>query len=172
MRRRAELSRTKGLVPRIRYTMSQRSLSGRHREGQRRSTCMRSAIWMRGLEICSSPDVEAICRAVWALLARTDTCLERRRGGFRSRAEARGFGSGRGEKRPHRGGRATASLQPRRLPRQGWIRRVLVRYVQAFFVQSAFTSLSNATPHIDERLARWLLMCHDRSDGDHMVSDP
>ncbi len=49
------------------------------------------------------------------------------------------------------------------------IRTMLLKYVQAFFVQSAFTSLSNATHHVDERLARWLLMCHDRSDGDHMI---
>jgi CRP-like cAMP-binding protein len=44
----------------------------------------------------------------------------------------------------------------------------LLRYVQAFFVQSAFTSLSNAKHTVEERLARWLLMCHDRIDGDRM----
>ncbi|MFK0335370.1 Crp/Fnr family transcriptional regulator [Rhizobium sp. NPDC090275] len=44
----------------------------------------------------------------------------------------------------------------------------LLRYSQAFFVQSAFTSLSNAKHTVEERLARWLLMCHDRVDGDRM----
>jgi CRP-like cAMP-binding protein len=44
----------------------------------------------------------------------------------------------------------------------------LLRYTQAFFVQSAFTSLSNAKHTVEERLARWLLMCHDRIDGDRM----
>ncbi|WP_313529741.1 Crp/Fnr family transcriptional regulator [Shinella sp.] len=40
------------------------------------------------------------------------------------------------------------------------------RYTQALAVQQAYTALSNAAHHIDERLARWILMCHDRVDGD------
>ncbi|UDF30724.1 UNVERIFIED_ORG: Crp/Fnr family transcriptional regulator [Roseateles sp. XES5] len=39
------------------------------------------------------------------------------------------------------------------------------RYTQALAVQHAYTALSNAVHHIDERLARWILMCHDRADG-------
>ncbi|WP_337181005.1 Crp/Fnr family transcriptional regulator [Shinella sp.] len=39
------------------------------------------------------------------------------------------------------------------------------RYAQALAVQHAYTALSNAVHHIDERLARWILMCHDRADG-------
>ena len=31
------------------------------------------------------------------------------------------------------------------------------------------TALSNALHSIDERLARWLLMCHDRIDGDELI---
>ncbi len=31
--------------------------------------------------------------------------------------------------------------------------------------QVAYTALSNAVHHVDERLARWLLMCHDRVAG-------
>lgn len=46
------------------------------------------------------------------------------------------------------------------------IRRVLLRYVQAHTTQTAFTALSNAIHKIDQRLARWLLMCHDRLEGD------
>ncbi|WP_127753265.1 Crp/Fnr family transcriptional regulator [Devosia sp. 1566] len=45
----------------------------------------------------------------------------------------------------------------------------LLRYVQALRVQTAFTALSNAVHQIDERLARWLLMCHDRSDSYEMA---
>jgi CRP-like cAMP-binding protein len=45
---------------------------------------------------------------------------------------------------------------------------LLSRYAQAISVQGAFTSLSNAVHHIDERLARWILMCHDRTDGDEI----
>lgn len=45
---------------------------------------------------------------------------------------------------------------------------LLTRYSQALAVQGAYTSLSNAVHHIDERLARWILMCHDRTDGDEI----
>lgn len=45
---------------------------------------------------------------------------------------------------------------------------LLTRHAQALSVQGAFTSLSNAVHHIDERLARWILMCHDRTDGDEI----
>ena len=45
-------------------------------------------------------------------------------------------------------------------------RRLNLRFIQAQTVQTSFTALSNAVHHIDERLARWLLMCHDRVEGD------
>ena len=43
---------------------------------------------------------------------------------------------------------------------------LLLRYVQAFTVQVAYTALSNGSSVIGERLARWLLMCQDRLGGD------
>ncbi|WMT92564.1 Crp/Fnr family transcriptional regulator (plasmid) [Pelagibacterium sp. H642] len=49
------------------------------------------------------------------------------------------------------------------------LREVLERYVHNLATQISFTALSNAVHLVDERLARWLLMCHDRSDGDEMV---
>jgi CRP-like cAMP-binding protein len=45
---------------------------------------------------------------------------------------------------------------------------LLLRYVQAFQVQVAYTALSNGGYTIEERLARWLLMCHDRIDGNEL----
>lgn len=45
------------------------------------------------------------------------------------------------------------------------LRTLLLRYAQAMTVQVSFTALSNATDNVEQRLARWLLMCHDRSDG-------
>ena len=42
----------------------------------------------------------------------------------------------------------------------------LLQFAQTFLIQSAHTALANATAKIDERLARWLLMAHDRVDGD------
>ena len=49
------------------------------------------------------------------------------------------------------------------------LRNLFMRYVQTTSVQTAFTALANATQHIEERLARWILMCHDRSDGDEIA---
>ena len=46
------------------------------------------------------------------------------------------------------------------------LRRTLLLFAQANAVQGSFTILSNAVHHVEERLARWLLMCHDRSDSD------
>jgi CRP-like cAMP-binding protein len=46
------------------------------------------------------------------------------------------------------------------------LRRLLLLYSQAQSVQIAYTALANGRFTIDERLARWLLMCHDRIDGD------
>lgn len=49
------------------------------------------------------------------------------------------------------------------------LRLLLTRYAQSFLVQIAHTALANATHTIDARLARWLLMSHDRLDGDTIV---
>jgi hypothetical protein len=45
------------------------------------------------------------------------------------------------------------------------LRTLLLRYAQTMAVQASFTALSNATGNIEQRLARWLLMCQDRSDS-------
>ena len=39
---------------------------------------------------------------------------------------------------------------------------LLLRYAQAFTVQTTYTAAANAKAKIDVRLARWLLMAHDR----------
>lgn len=48
------------------------------------------------------------------------------------------------------------------------LRALILRYVQAFTVQTGCTALSHGSALIGERLARWLLMCHDRIDGDDL----
>jgi CRP-like cAMP-binding protein len=48
------------------------------------------------------------------------------------------------------------------------LRTLLLRYVQAFMIQTADTATANANYSLSERLARWLLMCHDRIDGDEL----
>jgi CRP-like cAMP-binding protein len=42
------------------------------------------------------------------------------------------------------------------------LRDSLLRYVQVFMIQTAHTAISNARARLDARLARWLLMAHDR----------
>lgn len=46
------------------------------------------------------------------------------------------------------------------------LRRLLQRYAQVFMVQVTQTALANGRAKIEVRLARWLLMAHDRQDGD------
>jgi len=48
------------------------------------------------------------------------------------------------------------------------LHKLLLRSIQVHFVQTAQTAYVNATFNIDARLARWLLMCHDRLDGDDL----
>ena len=48
------------------------------------------------------------------------------------------------------------------------LQALLLRYVQSFLVQTAHSAVSNAHHRMEARLARWLLMCHDRLDGDEI----
>jgi CRP-like cAMP-binding protein len=50
------------------------------------------------------------------------------------------------------------------------VHRVLLRYAQALNVQTSGTAFANAEHTVETRLARWLLMCHDRVDGDDIRS--
>lgn len=49
------------------------------------------------------------------------------------------------------------------------LRAVLLRYIQCFLVQTAHSAVSNAHHRMEARLARWLLMCHDRLDSDEFA---
>ncbi|UVD60831.1 Crp/Fnr family transcriptional regulator (plasmid) [Rhizobium sp. Pop5] len=46
---------------------------------------------------------------------------------------------------------------------------LLHKTVHVLATQAGFTALSNAVHEINERLARWILMCHDRIDGDKLA---
>lgn len=48
------------------------------------------------------------------------------------------------------------------------LRYTLCQFAYVLSVQSMSTALSNAVHHVDERLARWLLMCHDRVETDEI----
>jgi CRP-like cAMP-binding protein len=79
-----------------------------------------------------------------------------------------------GERAPHdtfmqvagKGHRVPADDLRDVLDRSASLRRLLLRFAHAFFVQTTYTALSNGRSKIDERLARWLLMAHDRLNGD------
>ncbi|RUM22261.1 Crp/Fnr family transcriptional regulator [Rhizobium vallis] len=45
------------------------------------------------------------------------------------------------------------------------LRSLLLAYVQALLAQTTSTVLANGHAKLEERLARWLLMVHDRTDG-------
>ncbi len=49
------------------------------------------------------------------------------------------------------------------------LRTLLLRYTQVQFIEAVQTAFVNATYQSEVRLARWLLMCHDRVDGDELV---
>jgi CRP-like cAMP-binding protein len=48
------------------------------------------------------------------------------------------------------------------------IQKSFLHFAQAFMIQTAHTALANGRANIEERLARWLLMAHDRVDGDDL----
>lgn len=67
------------------------------------------------------------------------------------------------------GFRLPLSVVPSVLDANPVFANLLARFIQAFGSQMSFTALSNAVHSLDQRLARWLLMCHDRVDGDEIA---
>jgi CRP-like cAMP-binding protein len=51
------------------------------------------------------------------------------------------------------------------IARSSTLHQVLLRYSYSYLMQTAQTALSNGRSKIEERLARWLLLAADRSDG-------
>ena len=49
------------------------------------------------------------------------------------------------------------------------LRQSLLLFAHVSAVQASYSILSNAVHSVDERLARWLLMCHDRSTSDDLA---
>ena len=48
------------------------------------------------------------------------------------------------------------------------LHRSFLRFVEAFMVQIAKTAVANGRARLEVRLARWLLMAHDRLDGNEL----
>ena len=53
--------------------------------------------------------------------------------------------------------------------RQPVLRRLLHRYIQIQYVQTAQAAFANVRGNTATRLARWLLMCHDRVEGNEIT---
>jgi CRP-like cAMP-binding protein len=62
--------------------------------------------------------------------------------------------------------RIRASRLREELDRKDELLSLLLRFVRAKHLQVASTAASNQRGSIEERLARWILMAHDRIDGD------
>lgn len=69
---------------------------------------------------------------------------------------------------PGTGHRLAADALREAMAAEPAIRARFLRYGQAFAVQVTLTALANARHTLPGRLARWLLMCHDRINGDAM----
>lgn len=52
------------------------------------------------------------------------------------------------------------------MAQSGSLHRQLLRFAQTSHVQASETAFANASSGIEARLARWLLMCHDRVGGE------
>ena len=48
------------------------------------------------------------------------------------------------------------------------LQRMFLRFAHAFFVPATYTALTNGRSKVEERLARWLLMAHDRLKRDEL----
>ena len=47
-------------------------------------------------------------------------------------------------------------------------RRLLLRYVEVLLAQITQTAACNGRHGLEQRLSRWLLMAHDRAEGDNL----
>ncbi len=54
------------------------------------------------------------------------------------------------------------------LEKSASLRQLCLRFVHVFQVQTAQTALANGRAKLEERLARWLLMAHDRADTEEV----
>jgi len=67
------------------------------------------------------------------------------------------------------GFRITSNEMRHAMEKSTSLRDLLVHYAHAFLVQVSYTALANARATIEERLARWVLMAHDRLLGEDLA---
>jgi CRP-like cAMP-binding protein len=66
------------------------------------------------------------------------------------------------------GQRLSATKLRKAMAASSSLQSLLLKFVQAFMVQTAQTAISNARAKLNERLARWILMADDRIDGSRL----
>ena len=69
---------------------------------------------------------------------------------------------------PNGGVRAKADIVLKEFMRGDGLHAILLRYLNSLLRQVAQTAACNASHTIEERLSRWLLMCHDRVASDQI----
>ena len=82
-----------------------------------------------------------------------------------------------GETTPHRGVvqiggsalRISARVLQAEFARGGQLQHVLLRYTQALITQISQTAVCNRLHSVEQRLCRWLLLCHDRVPGPEIL---
>jgi CRP-like cAMP-binding protein len=67
-----------------------------------------------------------------------------------------------------RGYRVSADDLRLQLELPSHLQKILLRYSLAFYNQAAHTALSNALTQVEQRIARWVLMTHDRVLADEV----
>jgi CRP-like cAMP-binding protein len=64
--------------------------------------------------------------------------------------------------------RMTATLLREEFARGGAFQRALLRYTQALITQISQTAVCNRLHDVEQRLCRWLLLCHDRVNSNEL----
>jgi CRP-like cAMP-binding protein len=70
---------------------------------------------------------------------------------------------------PGSGFRLSAEIVRHEFDRLGEFRRRLLRYLQARIIQTSQSAACNRLHGVDQRLARWLLLCRDQMDSDRLL---
>ena len=68
-----------------------------------------------------------------------------------------------------RGWRIPAAELRRALVQRRSLLGAMLQYAHVFNIQTSYTAVANGRNKIEERLARWLLMAHDRLDSDRLT---
>lgn len=66
-------------------------------------------------------------------------------------------------------GRIPAKIALEEFRRGGEFQRIALLYMHAFMLQISQTALCNRLHTVEQRLARWLLLSHDRAKGDKLM---